>query len=116
MKNSNLLRLTDSGLYCEAGGFYVDPWQPVDRAVVTHAHGDHLRTGSRAYLISQSGEPVFRTRLPEDAVIEVIPYGQPVNMNGVKVSLHPAGHILGSAQVRIEFRGEVWLVSGDYKR
>jgi putative mRNA 3-end processing factor len=116
MAKTALLRLSDSGLYCEAGGFYVDPWQPVDRAIVTHAHGDHLRAGSRAYLISQPGEPIFRARLPEDAVVETVPYGHTVDINGVKVSLHPAGHILGSSQIRIEFRGEVWVVSGDYKR
>jgi putative mRNA 3-end processing factor len=116
MANTALLRLTDAGLYCEAGRFYVDPWQPVERAIVTHAHGDHLRAGSRAYLVSQSGEPVFRARLPEDALVETVPYSQSVDMNGVKVSFHPAGHILGSVQVRIEFRGEVWVVSGDYKR
>lgn len=110
-----LLRLTEQGLYCEAGGFHVDPWRPVERAVLTHAHGDHARPGSRAYLCSREGEGVTRTRLGADARIRAVAFGEEVTLNGVHVSLHPAGHILGSAQVRIEHRGEVWVVSGDYK-
>ena len=110
-----LLRVTEDGLYCEAGGFHVDPWRPVERAVLTHAHGDHARWGSRAYLCSREGEGVARTRLGEDARIRAAEYGEVVEVNGVRVSLHPAGHILGSAQVRVEHRGEVWVVSGDYK-
>jgi putative mRNA 3-end processing factor len=110
-----LLRITDQGLYCEAGDFFIDPWEGVDRAVITHAHGDHARWGSRAYLGSQEGERVLRTRLGNDARIRTIPFGEVIEVNGVRVSLHPAGHILGSAQVRVEHRGEVWVVSGDYK-
>src|SRR3954453_13798603 len=110
-----LLRITDRGLYCEAGDFYIDPWQPVDRAVITHAHGDHARWGSRHYLASHEGRRVLRTRLGAEASIEAIPYGEAVHLNGVRVSLHPAGHILGSAQVRVEHAGEVWVASGDYK-
>jgi putative mRNA 3-end processing factor len=110
-----LLRTTEQGLYCEAGGFHVDPWLPVDRAVITHAHGDHARWGSRSYLAARPGERVLRTRLGPDAQITTVDYGDAVDMNGVRVSLHPAGHILGSAQVRVEHRGEVWVASGDYK-
>jgi hypothetical protein len=110
-----LLRSTERGLYCEGGDFYVDPWQPVDRAVITHAHGDHARWGSRAYLGSREGERVLRTRLGPDARIQAVEFGEVREVNGVRVSLHPAGHILGSAQVRVEHRGEVWVVSGDYK-
>jgi putative mRNA 3-end processing factor len=110
-----LIQLNDNGLYCAAGDFYVDPWRPVARAVVTHAHADHARPGSRAYLAAADGARVLRTRLGGDAAIETIDYGKPVQINGVRVSLHPAGHILGSAQVRVEHRGEVWVVSGDYK-
>jgi putative mRNA 3-end processing factor len=110
-----LLSLTDRGLYCEPGDFYVDPWEPVDRAVVTHAHGDHASWGSRAYLTSEPGLGVLRARLEPGARIRGIPYGTPINLNGVTISLHPAGHILGSSQVRIVHRGEVWVVSGDYK-
>jgi putative mRNA 3-end processing factor len=107
--------MTERGLYCEAGDFHVDPWLPVDRAVVTHAHGDHARWGSKAYLASRAGERVLRTRLGPDAVIDTVDYGHVLTLNGVRVSLHPAGHILGSAQVRVEHGGDVWVVSGDYK-
>src|SRR5689334_16223487 len=110
-----LLRSTDRGLWCEAGDFYIDPWQPVDRAVITHAHGDHLRWGMGSYLGSREGERVMRTRLAPDANVRTIDYGEAITIGGVRVSLHPAGHILGSAQVRVEHRGEVWVVSGDYK-
>jgi len=110
-----LLQLTDRGLFCEAGGFYVDPWRPVERAVVTHAHSDHARWGCERYLGSREGEQVMRTRLGRNARIRAVGWGEAVDVDGVRVSLHPAGHILGSAQVRLEYRGEVWVVSGDYK-
>jgi putative mRNA 3-end processing factor len=110
-----LLSVTDRGLYCEAGDFYIDPWQPVDRAVITHAHGDHARWGSRHYLASAEGSRVLRTRLGADASIEYLEFKRIISLNGVRVSLYPAGHILGSAQIRIEHGGEVWVVSGDYK-
>lgn len=111
-----LLRTTDRGLYCEAGDFYIDPWSPVPRAVVTHAHGDHLTWGCDAYLVSHEGAAVSRERLGSWAAgLESVAYGETRIINGVAVSLHPAGHILGSAQVRLEYRGEVWVVSGDYK-
>jgi putative mRNA 3-end processing factor len=112
---SDLLEPTDKGLYCAAGGFYVDPWAPVDRAVVTHAHADHARAGCGAYLASETGSFVLRERVGGEASIQPVPYGETTHMNGVSVSLHPAGHILGSAQVRVEHKGEVWVVSGDYK-
>ena len=110
-----LFTLTARGLYCPPGEFYVDPWEPVDRAVITHAHGDHARWGSKHYLAARDGERVLRTRLGPDATIETVGFGTPISMNGVRVSLHPAGHILGSAQIRVEHQGEVWVVSGDYK-
>jgi putative mRNA 3-end processing factor len=110
-----MIRLTEAGLYCEAGGFHIDPWKPVDRAVVTHAHGDHLTWGCRHHLVSEEGARVSRVRLGEEASIQAVPYGEAVHLNGVRVSLHPAGHILGSAQVRVEHAGEVWVVTGDYK-
>jgi putative mRNA 3-end processing factor len=106
---------TSAGLFCEAGGFHIDPWLPVDRAVITHAHGDHARPGSAAYLCAAGGEGLLRRRLP-GAHVEAIPYGQRVRIGDVDVSVHPAGHILGSAQIRIEHRGDVWVASGDYKR
>ncbi|HEX2251067.1 MAG TPA: DNA ligase-associated DEXH box helicase, partial [Gemmatimonadales bacterium] len=102
-----LLTLTERGLYCEPGDFYVDPWEPVDRAVITHAHGDHASWGSRAYLTSGAGEGVLRARLEPNARNRGLPYGESVSLNGVTISLHPAGHILGSSQVRIVHRGEI---------
>ncbi|MGE5097312.1 MAG: ligase-associated DNA damage response exonuclease [Betaproteobacteria bacterium] len=110
-----LVEPTDRGLYCAAGGFHIDPWLPVDRAVITHAHGDHARPGSTAYLSAQCGLPILRARLGEEAALEGMAYGEARDINGVRVSLHPAGHVLGSSQVRLEHRGEVWVVSGDYK-
>ena len=111
-----LVTPTSRGLHCAAGDFYIDPWQPVERAVITHAHGDHARPGHASYLCAKRGLPVLRTRMGEEARIEGLGYGETRVMNGVKVSLHPAGHVLGSSQVRIEAPdGEVWVVSGDYK-
>jgi len=107
---------TQAGLYCAAGGFHIDPWEPVDRAVITHAHGDHLTAGSRAYLCSDSAAPLVRRRLGPEAPVQTLDYGERIALDGVHVSLHPAGHILGSAQVRVEHAGEVWVASGDYKR
>src|SRR4026207_590238 len=100
----SLLTLTPRGLYCEAGDFYVDPWEPVDRAVITHAHGDHATWGSRAYLTSSEGVGALRARLEAGATIRGIAYGESLLLNGTTVSLHPAGHILGSSQIRIEHR------------
>jgi putative mRNA 3-end processing factor len=110
----DLITVRPEGLYCAAGGFHVDPWRPVDRAVITHAHGDHARTGSAHYLASQQSAAVLRQRLG-DISLDTLPYGARVRIKDVTVSLHPAGHVLGSAQVRIEHRGDVWVVSGDYK-
>lgn len=115
MKRESLISLTSRGLYCEKGDFYVDPWMPVDRAVITHAHADHAYRGSRNYLVAARGESLARIRLDPDSTIIGQQYGETIAINGVKVSFHPAGHILGSAQVRIEYKGEVWVVSGDYK-
>src|SRR3954451_13999504 len=110
-----VLTLTDRGFYCEPGDFYIDPWEPVDRAVITHAHGDHATWGSRSYLTAEPGVSVLRARMGHTAAIRGAEYGEAISVNGVTVSLHPAGHILGSAQVRLEHRGEIWVVSGDYK-
>lgn len=107
--------MTPAGLFCEAGEFFIDPTKAVAHAIITHAHADHARTGSREYLTAISGLNVLRTRLSPRAVIHTAEYGEVLNFKGVKVSLHPAGHMLGSSQVRIEYQGEVWVVSGDYK-
>jgi putative mRNA 3-end processing factor len=110
-----MLEKREAGLYCPAGDFYIDPWLPVERAVITHAHSDHAFPGSLQYLTASAGEALLRARLGPDAAIQTLPYGETLQIDGVSVSLHPAGHILGSAQVRLEQRGEVWAVSGDYK-
>lgn len=115
MKKSGLIMLTANGLYCKQGDFYVDPWRPVERAVLTHAHADHTYRGNQEYLVPAEGERLSRIRLGDEANISTEMYGKTVLINGVKVSFHPAGHVLGSAQVRIEHKGEIWVVSGDYK-
>jgi putative mRNA 3-end processing factor len=110
-----LITATDAGLFCAAGRFHIDPWKPMDRAVITHGHSDHARWGSKHYLCAAGGEDILRTRLGADISVQPVPYGELMELNGVKISLHPAGHLLGSAQVRVEHQGEVWVISGDYK-
>ncbi len=112
---ADLLRPSECGLYCEAGDFYIDPWKPVDRAVITHAHSDHASPGSARYLCSEQCVPLARLRLGEEAAIDALPYGQTIRVNEVDLTLYPAGHVLGSAQVCVEHGGERWVVSGDYK-
>ena len=110
-----LVRLTDSGLFCEAGSFHIDPWKPVERALITHAHADHARTGSQSYLAAEPGELLLRTRLGQTIDLQTLAYEETLTENGVLISFHPAGHVLGSAQIRLEHQGEVWVISGDYK-
>ncbi|MCL5996273.1 MAG: ligase-associated DNA damage response exonuclease [Chloroflexi bacterium] len=114
MSRPALLQLSEHGLYCAAGDFHIDPWGSVPRAVITHAHSDHLRAGSAAYLTSREGERLLRACVSGGRV-KALPYGEVIDVNGVHVSLHPSGHILGAAQVRVEHHGEVWVVTGDYK-
>lgn len=102
------------GLYCPAGDFHIDPWRPVPRAVITHAHADHARPGHGHYLASAAGEGVLRARLG-NITLQALAYGERIVHNGVEISLHPAGHVLGSAQVRLAHGGQVWVASGDYK-
>jgi putative mRNA 3-end processing factor len=109
------LRMTDRGLAIGSGGLHIDPRGPVQRAVITHAHADHTCKGSRHYLAAREGSHILRTRLGNDATIQFLEYGESVDIDGCRLSLHPAGHILGSAQVRIEHRGHVTVFSGDYK-
>lgn len=109
-----LIEFTDKGLYCPAGKFYIDPWKPVGKAVITHAHSDHARWGSTSYLCHHYTKPLLHLRLG-DVLVESIGWQEPLSINGVKISLHPAGHIIGSSQVRVEHNNEVWVVSGDYK-
>jgi putative mRNA 3-end processing factor len=111
-----LVTVTENGLYCPPGDFHIDPWRPVDTAVITHAHGDHLRNGSRKYLLAEPGVAIARHRLGTDHQPDSLEYGERLQLGATTISLHPAGHILGSAQLRIEHDGQVWVVSGDYKR
>jgi putative mRNA 3-end processing factor len=101
----DLIVVHPEGLYCPQGDFYIDPWRPVARAVITHAHSDHARPGHAHYLAAQASEHVLKARLGEIA-LQTLPYGETVVQNDVAISLHPAGHMLGSAQVRLEHRGE----------
>jgi putative mRNA 3-end processing factor len=112
----DLIKVTPLGLHCAAGDFYIDPWGTVPRAVITHAHGDHLRGGSGDYYLAAAGEGLARLRLPPHASVHPLEYGARVSFGETQVSLHPAGHVLGSSQVRVERAGQVWVVSGDYKR
>lgn len=109
-----LIEFTDKGLYCPAGKFYIDPWKPVQKAVISHGHSDHARWGSEDYLCHVYTKPILQARLGPGSY-QTTEWGQPISINGVKVSLHPAGHIIGSSQVRVEHNGEVWVFSGDYK-
>src|ERR1700744_2563443 len=113
-----LIEFTDKGLYCAQGRFYVDPWKPVDKAVITHAHSDHARAGNGSYLCHRLTLPLLELRLGPaggSGLYQAVEWGDAVYLNGVRVSLHPAGHVIGSSQVRVEYQGEVWVVSGDYK-
>lgn len=115
-RNSPLLVFSPRGILCPLADVYIDPWRPVDRAIITHAHSDHARGGSMHYLATPITKSLMHARIGADLSVEVIGYGEPVTINGVRFSLHPAGHIPGSAQVRVEFQGEVWVATGDYKR
>ena len=110
-----LLEFTDRGIYCPRAGVYLDPWKPVDKAIITHGHSDHAYAGHTHYLCSVEAMPVVRHRLLLPENIQTLRYGETIAINGVNFSLHPAGHIPGSAQIRVEYKGEVWVFSGDYK-
>lgn len=111
---ADLLTFTPEGIYCPIGDFHIDPWHPVPRALITHGHADHARDGMGQYLATASAAPVMRHRLG-DIALDTVAYGETVTHNGVKISFHPAGHVPGSAQIRVEHKGEVWVCSGDYK-
>lgn len=109
-----LLEFTEEGIYCPPADVYIDPWRPVDKALITHGHADHSRWGHKQYLFTKTAEPVIRYRLG-NIKAETVDFGEVRTINGVKFSFHPAGHIVGSAQIRVEYKGEVWVASGDYK-
>lgn len=116
MGSTALLEFTPRGIHCAIADVYIDPWRGVDRAIITHAHADHARRGSGHYLCSPVTKPLMHARYGEDLSIDALAYGGSVTINGVRFSLHPAGHIPGSAQVRVEHKGEVWVATGDHKR
>ena len=112
------LRPTGAGLHCVPGGFYIDPPGAVDRAIVTHGHSDHARPGHGAVLATAQTIAIMKTRLGVDAAgaFQALAPGVPLEIGGVTVRLEPAGHILGSAQVVVDYQGRRAVVSGDYKR
>jgi putative mRNA 3-end processing factor len=111
----DLLTFTDQGIYCETGDFFIDPWKPVDKAIITHAHSDHAKWGHKKYLSHHLNRNILKLRLGADINLQTVDYTETITLNGVKVSFHPAGHIWGSCQIRVTYKGEVWVVSGDYK-
>ncbi|MDB5036722.1 MAG: ligase-associated box helicase [Bacteriovoracaceae bacterium] len=111
-----MITMTSKGLFCKAGNFYIDPMRAVDSAVITHAHSDHARRGSLQYYTAQRGVSLLKARLGKNISVRGYAYGEKFNLNNAQVSFHPAGHILGSSQVRIEIGKKVWVASGDYKR
>jgi len=115
MGKQPLLTFTSSSIYCPSADIHIDPWKKVDRAIITHAHSDHARWGCKHYLAHKNSETILRLRLGEDISLQTVEYDEPFYINGTKFSLHPAGHIIGSAQIRVERDDEVWVASGDYK-
>ncbi len=111
-----LITVRPEGLYCEIGDFFIDPWRAVDTALITHAHADHARAGSHLYVATQISEGILKKRLGSQIQFQGVEYGEPLKFGNIWVSFHPAGHVLGSAQIRVEYKDEVWVVSGDYKR
>jgi putative mRNA 3-end processing factor len=109
-----LITFTNKGLYCPLANLYIDPWRPVQNAIITHGHSDHACAGSTNYLCHTKTAPILNLRLGKHNY-KTMPWGQSITINGVKISMHPAGHIIGSSQIRLEHNGEVWVFSGDYK-
>ena len=109
-----LLIYTNKGIYCEQADVYIDPWKKVPKAFITHGHSDHARPGSGQYVCVNESKNILKFRLKTQNVSSFA-FGEEILVNGVKFSFHPAGHIIGSAQIRVEYKGEVWVVSGDYK-
>jgi putative mRNA 3-end processing factor len=112
----NLLEFTDHGIYCPKADVFLDPWKPVKRAIISHGHSDHASFGHGSYLCTTGTEPIIKHRLSLQENIQSLPFGEVLKIQGVAFSFHPAGHIPGSAQIRVEYEGEVWVFSGDYKR
>jgi len=113
--SKDLLRFTEKGIYCEKADVYLDPWRKVERALITHAHSDHARWGSEHYLAHKHSEPILRQRLGQNITLQNVEYGEVVKINGVCFSYYPAGHIIGSSQILVEYKGEKWVFTGDFK-
>lgn len=114
-KENQLIKFTKKGIYCPKGKFYLDPWYPVDYAIISHGHADHARWGMKHYLCTDDSKAILQHRLGADISIESVPYDTSLTINGVRVSFHPAGHVIGSAQIRLEYKGYIVVFSGDYK-
>lgn len=110
-----LIKFTKKGIYCPQGKFYLDPWYPVDYAIISHGHADHARWGMKRYLCHTDSRAILKHRLGQDIKVECLDYGKSISVNGVNVSFHPAGHVIGSAQIRLEYNGYVVVFTGDYK-
>lgn len=110
-----LVKFTKKGIYCIPGKFYLDPWYPVEYAIISHGHADHARWGNKHYLCQHDSKAILKHRLGQDISVESLGYNQPKNINGVQVSFFPAGHVIGAAQIRLEYKGFVLVFSGDYK-
>jgi putative mRNA 3-end processing factor len=110
-----LLVVNENGLYCPRGDFYIDPWKPVKTALITHGHSDHMRWGMQHYICHRHTIPILNLRIGMGHSVQSVEYGQPFEIKGITISFHPAGHIIGSAQIRLEYDGEVWVFTGDYK-
>ncbi len=115
MSEPRLITFTEKGIYCSLADVYIDPWKPVNKALITHGHSDHARYGSKAYIATHKSVPIIKFRLGSHINISGVAYGETITINGVHFTFTPAGHIIGSAQIKVEYRGEIWVVSGDYK-
>lgn len=109
-----LLHFNNKGIYCKQADVYLDPWKPVKKAIISHGHADHSRWGHQHYITQHTNVPIIKHRLG-DINVSGVDWGESFSINGVKFSLHPAGHIIGSSQIRVEYKGEVWVFTGDYK-
>lgn len=109
-----LIIFTDKGLYCPKADIYIDPWRSVNKALITHGHSDHARRGHKAYLCHHHSVDILKHRLGKIQV-QGIEYGTELKINEVTISYHPAGHVLGSAQIKLSDSKESWVVTGDYK-
>jgi putative mRNA 3-end processing factor len=110
-----LIKFTNKGIYCKQGNFYIDPWHPVDYAVTTHGHADHVKWGNKNYLCHELTKSILQQRYGLSDNVQTLPYHQTIDINSVKLTLFPAGHVIGSSQIKLEYKGEICVVSGDYK-